>query len=52
MNSLPDGGLSEFWLDWDFRQEKVTGCPRHFLGIGHPIPVFEKLAKKKEPSGG
>jgi hypothetical protein len=39
--------LKEFWLDWDYRQEKLTGTPRHFLGGGHPIPVFGPLPPKK-----
>ena len=38
-------GLKDFFADWDFRQEKVTGVPRHFLGQGHPIPVFGPLPK-------
>jgi hypothetical protein len=43
--------LRAFFEDWDFRQEKMTGVPRHFLGMGHPIPVYGPLPKagaKKE----
>ena len=39
--------LKGFWEDWDYRQEKVTGVPRHFLGDGHPIPVFGPLPKER-----
>jgi hypothetical protein len=40
--------LKGFFEDWDYRQERVTGVPRHFLGSGHPIPVFGPLPRKKD----
>lgn len=38
----------DFWRDWDWRQEKLTGVPRWALGPGHPIPVFGLLPKPKK----
>lgn len=38
----------DFWRDWDWRQEKLTGVPRWALGSGHPIPVFGLLPKPKK----
>jgi hypothetical protein len=44
--------LKGFFDDWDYRQEKLTGVPRHFLGRGYPIPVYGPLPKKGEKGGG
>jgi hypothetical protein len=41
----------EFFLDWDWRVGKLAGVPRHFLGSGHPIPVFAPLPKKPKGEG-
>lgn len=41
--------LREFWLDWDWRQEKLTGVPKHFLSVGlFCIPMFKALPQPKD----
>lgn len=43
-----DDAEREFWLDFDWRVGKQAKVPHHFLGSGHPVPVFGPLKKDAE----